>query len=189
MNDVVVRTLKNTTTAPPFIVSLFSSKTDSTPVACDYPDFSDLARDLIDLGHDIRQDKDGYAISAAEYGPNAKRGNAHVARVHALFLDFDKLAEQQMKDVLEALKGFEYLIYTTFSDQPGTRCFRILLPIAEPISPAEYASYWNTINDLTGGLVDPATKDVSRISYLPSCPPGAQGHFIGYHCGLIGGTP
>jgi hypothetical protein len=77
------------------------------------------------------------------------------------------------------------LIHTSFNHQrpiknehpaePGPR-FRVILPLSRPITPEEYAQVWTWAAaraEAAGHPIDPSTKDVSRLWYVPG---RAQGY-------------
>lgn len=66
-------------------------------------------------------------------------------------------------------QSFGWLAHTTYSYDPqqGDK-FRVLIPLATPIPSAQYSALWQWANDLLGGNIDPATKDASRMYYLPA---------------------
>lgn len=171
------------------IASIFESAKDNTPQQIEVSDFAEIAKGIIEAGHDVRAAKDGPAISLVEYVEGATRAKDNVVRVFGAAMDFDKVDPSEMERVRAAFAPYEHLFYTTYSDTPKARCFRILVPFAEPIPPADYSAYWESLNELAGGLADPAAKDVARISYLPAHPPGAERHSIVYHRSEIGGAP
>ncbi len=171
------------------IVSVFSSAKDNEPQLFECGDFREFAREVLENGHDVRPSKDGTAFSLVEYAPGTTRGTANIRCVFGAALDFDKVEPAVLDRVRAAMAPYEHVLYTTFSDKPTARCFRVVVPFAAPIPPAAYSAYWESLNRLTGGLADPAAKDVARISYLPAHPPGAEGHVIEYHHGDVGGAP
>lgn len=110
--------------------------------------------------------KDGPAICGASFSP-AIRKKANVTQVDALILDIDE-AEGTIGDITRPLADYEALVWTTWSHKnPSKPKFRHLLPLARSVSPEEYAALWKHINDVLGGVIDPATKDASRLQYLP----------------------
>jgi hypothetical protein len=117
--------------------------------------------------YDERSSKDGRAWSPVSYRPGTTRGKANVDQVYMLVLDVDHTALP-----LDLLEGLEYVAHTTYSHTPDDPRWRVVLPLAEPIDGSDWPMFWLRANAHFGGCVDPATKDSSRIFYLPSCQPG-----------------
>ena len=103
---------------------------------------------------------------------NGRRAKANVTEVGGVALDLDNLPEARTQEVLAILKPFEFMCWTTHKHgarvAKGCPRLRVLLPFAAPISPADHARAWAGLNQLVGGVNDPATKDVSRLHFLPS---------------------
>lgn len=116
--------------------------------------------------------KMGPALLLGEVSEGDPRAKAHVRRVNALSLDLDSSPEAQVLAVLGALEPFEYYCWTTHKHgseiAKGIPRLRIILPLAEPIEPADHASAWHGLNKLVGGANDPSTKDIARLNFLPS---------------------
>lgn len=124
----------------------------------------------------IRTSKDGPALVLGHV--EGRRAKKNVTSVHAIGLDIDGASQQTIVDAIKQLRSFECFIYTTHShNQPdkGTR-LRVIVPLAVPIPPGDHFRVWSWLNALLGGVVDEATKDASRLHYLPSAPPDARGH-------------
>lgn len=147
-------------------VAYFNSRTDKT-VKARVMTWADLTKELCSPAP-RRVKKDGPGFTCAHYKPGAERGAAGVETLSAAVLDFDD--GTQPEAVLERLVGLEAVAYPTFRDHPAHRRFRLVLPLAAAC-PAELGkSLWHAVNQACGGTSDPATKDVSRLSYLPAQP-------------------
>lgn len=121
--------------------------------------------------HIIRPEKDGPAAVLGEIPTGKARKGEHVERVHALGIDVEKHTEERVSELLDVLAPFEFVIYTTHRNgTESTPRVRIILPLAEPISPEGYSVTWARLNMLSGGINDPSTKDVGRLHFLPSAP-------------------
>jgi len=145
-------------------ISVFEGKDDPQPTRHDMG-WHALARRL--SRYDERLTKDGRAWSPVTYHPGTTRGKANVDQVFALVLDID-----HGELPLDLLEGYEYVAHTTFQHTPEAPRWRVVVPLVGPIPGADWPAFWLRANAFFGGCIDPATKDSSRISYLPSCPPG-----------------
>jgi hypothetical protein len=147
-------------------VSVFQNKDDKHPQPHDLT-WRALAIRL--CRYTERPSKDGKAWSPVTYLPGTTRGKANVDQVFALVLDLDHGG-----DYWVLLEGRELVAHTTYQHTPAAPRWRVTLPLTRPVSGADWPAFWLRANAFFGGCVDPATKDASRLFYLPSCPPGAQ---------------
>lgn len=154
---------------PDVFLTTFRSAQDPRPHRAAHVGWRDLAAKW--PPHKVRAEKDGLAFSLAKLREGTTRAAANVEEITGVALDFDHGA--RLNDVVQRLrdKGIEAIAYTTFSHAPEDEKFRIVLPLRKAIKPAEYARVWAGANTLTGGVADAACRDVSRLFYLPSCPP------------------
>lgn len=128
--------------------------------------------DLIE--HERRESKDGPAIIAGVVPEDKRRGKNNVECAHAIGLDIEKKTDEQLVAVFDALAPFEYVLYTTHSHTAADPRFRIFVPFDKPVPAADWPDVWAAVNRLVLLANDPATKDVSRLHFLPSCPPGSS---------------
>jgi len=147
-------------------LSVFESKDDTQPTQHEMA-WQAFAQRL--CKYDERPTKDGRAWSPVTYLPGTARGKANVDQVHALVLDVDH--GPLPRDLLE---NRESVAHTTFQSTPSAERWRVVLPLSRPVAGKDWPGFWLRANAFFGGCVDPATKDSSRIFYLPSCPPGAE---------------
>lgn len=157
-------------------VSVFESKDDNRPSEHSLS-WQDLAERL--CKYEERPTKDGRAWSPVKYKPGTTRGKANVEAVYALVLDFDHGAVDW-----ELIDSYEYVGHTTFQHTREAPRWRVSLPLTRPISGQDWPAFWLRSQAFFGGCVDAATKDSSRIFYLPSCPPGAD-HDTRRHHGQV----
>lgn len=123
--------------------------------------------------HEIRESKDGRLFSPCAYREGASRGAAGVEVVTAFVADVDDGAP------FEALSGawekYAYAAYSTHSHTAEHPKYRVVFPLAAAIPAAAWPDAWPRLNAcLLDNHADPATKDPSRIYFLPSCPPGSR---------------
>ena len=117
---------------------------------------------------DVREAKDGPLFSLTAVRPGATRGIASVTALSGGVLDLDDIKD--VSAVRARMAAYEYVLYTTHSHGEKGNRYRIVLPFARSVPPAEWPAIWNGLNTVVGGVLDPAARDVARISYLPSCP-------------------
>lgn len=130
---------------------------------------------------DVREAKEGPCVILGEIAKGKRRSAANVRAAHAIGIDIEKLTDAQIEAAFEALRSYEHYVWTTHSHAPSQPRLRIVVPFADPIEPSDYPQVWAGLNTLIGGVNDPTTKDISRLHYLPSCPPGAERHHRGWH--------
>lgn len=116
-------------------------------------------------------------IRAPSWSPvviEGRRANANVRSVTACALDLDHLKPGAIDRVLESIKGYAAVIHTTHSHAPGDECFRLVLALSRPVTPAE----WPLVR---GGIVkafdlpaDEKTADLARIYALPTSRGGVE---------------
>lgn len=137
-----------------------------------------FVQSLVERGHKIGS-KDGTAIILAMFDPNKHHiEQKNVVEVTGLALDFDGKSKVDGKTVYERLdveailaklpfKGVAHTSYSHTSDHPK---FRVLIPLAEPISLNEHRRLWWWFYELTGKKADPSGKNCDRIFFLPRVP-------------------
>lgn len=118
----------------------------------------------------IRPDKSGPAFSLLRLKENGTRRNADVVFRSGIECDID--AGATLDDLRTALEPYWWFAYSTHNHDPenGKFKFRLAIPFCRDVTPDEWPHVWTGCNELLGGVLDPATKDISRLVYLPSCP-------------------
>ena len=85
---------------------------------------------------------------------------------------------QGLRTALDELK-VSYLIGTSTSHRcEGQSRYRVVIPLATPISPEQYPAVWQWVNARLGGMLSPNASDAARLSYLPKVPRDATGHGV-----------
>lgn len=115
--------------------------------------------------------KNGPAVLLGEIHAGLPRRKSNVVAAHALSLDVENCTDEQISAALEQLSPFEYFVWTTHkhgSEVVSSARLRVVLPLDVPLSPSQYAGAWAGLQELVGGINDPATKDIARLNYLPS---------------------
>ena len=115
-------------------------------------------------------------IVLADLEPGRARTSANVLAVTGLALDIERKAtDLSIGDYLarwelvrkHVLPNFLHCVYTTWSHTQEDPRYRVLLPLAEPITPDEYRSAIKWLSGLCGHLADPKAQVVSQPSFVP----------------------
>lgn len=102
--------------------------------------------------------------SPAEFKPLFREA-AHVQNVSALCLDYDhgETIDAAVHRLSAHAGGF---LHTSRSHTDDAHRFRVVLPLARPVSAFEYPELWKRVAPVVGSI-DEAPKDASRFWYLP----------------------
>ena len=136
---------------------------------------------LIGSGHRVLPIKGGKLIGGYCLKQHVTRSNINIEEVFLFICDIDGKPGRSQPPTLEEMKakfqsqssgifGCKVLGYTTYSHSLQYPRYRFIFPLARAIAPSEYEALWLGFNAALGGILDPATKDISRIHYFPSCP-------------------
>lgn len=115
--------------------------------------------------------KDGWGYIG---GRATSRKAPDLSSVWLICLDWDGLSPEALREAIEPLAEYAYLLHSTHSHTPEVGKYRLILPLSEPLLPASYVDAWLALNLTTGGYADQQTKNANRFYYLPSYPPGAS---------------
>lgn len=119
----------------------------------------------------FRGDKEHPGWSPASF-KDERRLLANCRSVFALCLDYD---DGETIDAAQALwSGNAGLLHTSRKHRPEAPRFRLVLPLARPVSPFEFSALWTRAAHHAGRKPDPQAKDASRFWYLPGCPAGSE---------------
>ncbi|MEI6791585.1 MAG: hypothetical protein WCK42_10440, partial [Myxococcaceae bacterium] len=130
-------------------------------------------------------------ISPAEWPEGARRSKASVLRLHFAALDLDKISDEVLSNAKQILAPYEYFLHTTYSHadskrSSGLHCLRVLLPLSRPVEAREWTRFWEQLYELMQRTIDPSCKDLSRMYFVPSMPPGTESlNTIEIHKGKI----
>lgn len=159
-------------------------KADATPeaVEIDYP------KHLLEEWR-VDEEKDGLLFSPVTFKGERVLQDA-VLTVAALVLDYDDGTEPA--DAIAPWEDFDFVIYTTHSHMRPTKRdatpkpkFRIVLPLAEPLTPAAFRAAWAWAARRAVGKIDPNCKDLFRRYYWPARHPEAPEHFAIHNPGRL----
>lgn len=116
-------------------------------------------------------------ISPAIYTPNTTRKNVNVvgwAGWMALDVD-DHVCEGDLENELRNRFGqYYYVCYSTASSTVDKPKFRLVFPLTKHIQADQIKRAWFALVAETGSPVDPQTKDLSRMYYIPGQYAGAH---------------
>lgn len=112
------------------------------------------------------ESKDRLPLWSAATFEGERRSKRAARLVHALVLDVDGGAS--VEDVASRWAGWEALIHTSWSHSEACPKFRVVLPLLRPVEASMWASVFRWAQMRSGGVVDEATKDPSRIWYAPA---------------------
>jgi len=124
----------------------------------------DELRRILSTFETLADKRSGRCWSPTRYADGASsRGNAGVAEVSALVFDCDRVAPDP-----ERLNGVYWLGHTTWSHKPAAPKWRVVIPLAQPVSAASWGDVWRRARAALCPEADPSCKDPSRQYYLPS---------------------
>lgn len=146
-----------------FRISLFESERDNSPKTAEV-DWETLLKEF--RTHEQRLDKLGGACWSPTHF-DGKRGNAHAREVSLAVFDLDDCPDVALAGLGDRLAAFTYALHSTWT--PG--CYRLILPLAKPISAKAWPEVWDAIAKDLMIPADPACRDAARLYFLPSCPP------------------
>ncbi|HEY0376412.1 MAG TPA: phage/plasmid primase, P4 family [Pyrinomonadaceae bacterium] len=146
-----------------FILSFFNRKSDNkpNPQQMSWEEF--VARFS---RPSIRQYKDGELFSPAAFiGTRAKE---NVTEACMLVLDYDHKADIKHELQMWRDRGYTFIAYTTYSHTVTEHHFRIVIPLASPIPADQFPLLWQWAFASSGGKIDRAASDISRMFYTPA---------------------
>ena len=108
--------------------------------------------------------------SPVTYTPNTTRSALNVESVWALVCDLDG---ESYESVCDSVSKFEHCAYTTWSHSFADPHFHIVFPLSVPVAGFEWRGVWVGLHEFLGIKGDPATKDPSRLYFLPQHKIGA----------------
>lgn len=100
------------------------------------------------------------------------RRSASVTHVSALVYDFDNGTTWDDVNAVLSCYGLRFWMYTTHSHTVDHHKFRAVLGLDEAIPADLFPKVWKEYAKLLGWEVDENCKDLGRLYYVPSCPPG-----------------
>lgn len=102
------------------------------------------------------------------WSPYAPWGDAGAAKVGALVLDID--GGTSVEEALDRCAGWAMLLHTSWSHREETPKFRVILPLARTVPPADWTARWEVGTSAIGLSLDTTCKDPRRRYLLPAAP-------------------
>ena len=126
----------------------------------------------------------GVSWSPAVYVGEDRRQGAYA--VSLLVFDVDQVTDDQWDVFRGRIGGLQYLVHSTHSDRPDSRCLRLVFPLSRPVLTAAWAFFWKRAQrELVPETdPDPVGVDMGRMYFLPSCPKDAS-YFIQVNAGSV----
>jgi hypothetical protein len=143
----------------------FSNKFSKTGkiVKFQWPHF---VQELFQKGHVLLKDKNMGAAIVAGASKNGRHQKISFSSIDMMIFDCDNVSLTKIENWLsENISNAAWFIYSTYSHQWYNGRFRVIIPAKKSIPKDEYHIIWSSI-DIPGK--DEATKDISRLCYLPA---------------------
>ena len=106
--------------------------------------------------------------SPAHYPPNSRRGSENVLHLSCVVLDYDSGLD--IGEAAAAWQDYFHIVHTTWSHTPETPKYRLILPLAEPVRPADWRTVYEWAEERAAGTVDPTGKSIGTTFALPTVP-------------------
>jgi len=106
--------------------------------------------------------------SPTSYCRHETRGADGVECVTCVVLDYDD--GTPLADAIEVWEGCYLLAHPSWSHTPDHPRFRVILPLLEPVPSDAWPQVWAWARERSGGHIDEACKDPSRLYLLPAKP-------------------
>jgi hypothetical protein len=128
--------------------------------------------------------KSGRAWCPATFGnrTNAKgslRHDGNVLAIYAGVADIDNKVDEPLTvpEIERRLNGYALALHTSYSHTPDKPRYRVIIPLAHPMPPADMPRLFAYFKSLFGSALDEACKNPSHLYFTPSYPPDAEGYF------------
>lgn len=139
-------------------------------------DADKFIQNLIKRGH-LPGLKDGSGIIAATFALNSRLEQKNVDTVTGVILDVDGKFRRNGELVHEAIDPDWFLAklpyrgvaHTSYNHSPAHPKYRVILPLAEPLNPAEFHRLWMWLFERVEKKCDPSCKNPDRMFFLPRC--------------------
>ena len=165
------------------IVSFFGSAYESKGVTFDLA-FDELVHVLEESAGIMRASSDAAKLTALMFSPAIYREgdvrsvqNALGAEIIALDLDAGDWTIFAAAAWCRT-RALAHIVYTTTNCRPSHQKFRMVLPFSRRVERDEYPLAWASVSRMLPAKIDPATKDISRLSAAPHLWEGAFNRFI-----------
>jgi hypothetical protein len=107
-----------------------------------------------------------WLISSGIYGDNKTRCNDNVIGWDIVMMDIDD-GITNLDDICNKFSGYNYIIYSSPSCTYDKLKLRIIIPLHQFAKSEVLSQIWHGCNMWCGDIIDPQTKDKSRMMYPP----------------------
>ena len=112
-------------------------------------------------------------ISPAIYNANTTRSNENVTHWSRwAALDIDDI-DCTLEEALEVFAPYSYYCYSSASSREDNPKFRVVLQLTDIVERDKIKHFWFALNKEFNSMIDPQTKDLSRMYYVPADYPNA----------------
>lgn len=166
---------------PLFRFTLTSKATEKDVFEVTEVDAELFIRNMLKRGHRVSSTKDGSGIIAATFAAGGRLEQKYVETITGLILDVDGKFRRNGELVNEAIAPDWFLsklpyrgvAHTSYNHTPEQPKYRVILPLAEPITPEEFHRLWAYMFERVEKKCDPSCKNPDRMFFLPRCRPEA----------------
>lgn len=105
------------------------------------------------------------------------RDGEHFLQRYALTLDYDRITTWDLDDVLEDLKAYAHIAYTTWSHAEDKPRLRVILPLSRPTSPIEFEVISRYVANQLGTGIDLTAREShkpTQFMFLPEVKPDEE---------------
>jgi hypothetical protein len=109
-------------------------------------------------------------ISPAVFKAGTNRANINVecwGSVIGLDMDSGAMTVDEAGAVMQEFAS-DYAIYTTTKSTVEHQRYRIFAPLDRDVEAADVPKFWRGLSELFSGMIDPQTKDLARMYYVPA---------------------
>lgn len=168
--------------------STFANELDNEPVVIDVP-WDGLVENLADpevarctsrtcLGSSKCPHKKIMCWTPASWPDDVRRAKATVSDVSCFVCDIDSVTQERLDAFLADIAHLTHVVHSSHGDRPGKRKVRVVISLARTLAPPEHRRVWQWFDEAYPGdtgakippLLDPSTKDASRLYFMPSRP-------------------
>ena len=89
-----------------------------------------------------------------------------------LAFDIDRLTDDrgQLDEIRGRLGRLQYLMHSTHSDRPDSRCLRVIIALSSPVAADKWGPFFHACRRSLVPEADLVCADGRRLHFLPSCP-------------------
>lgn len=118
-------------------------------------------------------------IVFGELENNSRASGTNVLNRSCLSIDYDHIdnLNEWGSELYNLLKDYYYILYTSFSHTKESARVRVIIPLAQDVSPLQYEDFVNNVycfstNKILGKAIDKTTYQAKRFMFCHSCPIG-----------------